>query len=136
VDLFGVDYFGHVVALAFPAAIDATIVPVGRRTRLQELILWESSSFGDAGLAHLKGLTNLSNLNLDNTKVTNAGLVHLTGLTNLSSLNLRSTHVTDAGLAHLKGLTKLSGLDLSKTQVAGAGMEELRQALPGRRITW
>ena len=35
------------------------------------------------GLAHLKGLTNLTNLDLSDTQVTDAGLAHLKGLTNL-----------------------------------------------------
>ena len=42
------------------------------------------SSLSDAGLAHLKGLTKLSHLDLTDTQVTDAGLVHLKGLTKLS----------------------------------------------------
>ena len=73
----------------------------------------------DAGLVHLKGLTNLTSLNLYNTKVTDSGLVHLEGLTNLEKLNLERTKVTDTGLVHLKGLTKLELLRLSGTTDAG-----------------
>ena len=36
------------------------------------------------------------------TQVTDAGLVHLKGLTNLEKLYLNSTHVTDAGATELK----------------------------------
>ena len=68
----------------------------------------------DAGLVHLKGLTNLSVLGLDGTQVTDAGLVHLKGLTKLSDLWLNGTQVTDAGLVHLKGLTNLSVLGLAR----------------------
>ena len=39
-------------------------------------------------LVHLKGLTNLRELNLNGTDITDAGLVHLEGLTNLQSLQL------------------------------------------------
>ena len=42
----------------------------------------------DAGLEHLKGLTQLQSLCLGNTKVTDAGLEHLKGLTQLQSLHL------------------------------------------------
>ena len=42
----------------------------------------------DAGLEHLKGLTQLRVLNLANTKVTDAGLEHLKGLTQLRMLYL------------------------------------------------
>ena len=43
---------------------------------------------GDAGLAHLKGLTRLQVLNLRGTGVSDAGLVNLKGLTQLQTLNL------------------------------------------------
>ena len=50
-------------------------------------------------------------------RVTDTGLAHLKGLTNLRELNLSSCEVTDAGLVHRKGLTKLNSLDLWGTQV-------------------
>ena len=65
------------------------------------------SKVTDAGLVHLKGLTELQTLQLANTKVTDAGLVHLKGLTKLQKLELYNTKVTDAGLMHLNGLTNL-----------------------------
>ena len=39
---------------------------------------------------------------LQNTKFTDAGLVHLKGLTNLQELNLRYTKFTDVGIAELQ----------------------------------
>ena len=36
------------------------------------------------------------------TQITDAGLGHLTGLTNLQELRLSGTQVTDAGVAELK----------------------------------
>ena len=51
---------------------------------------------------HLKGLTKLQELHLNETKVTDAGLAHLKDLTNLQTLNLRFTQVTDAGLAAMQ----------------------------------
>ena len=83
------------------------------------------SNVSDAGLAHLKGLTNLS-LILGGTQVTDAGLAHLKGLTKLKLLQLSGTQVTDAGLAHLKGLTKLRHLTLGGTQVTDAGLVHLK----------
>jgi Leucine-rich repeat (LRR) protein len=50
---------------------------------------------------HLKGLTNLETLLLDNTNITDAGLVHLKGLTNLQTLSFIGTKITDAGFAEL-----------------------------------
>ena len=80
----------------------------------------------DAGLVHLRGLTQLRLLYLNNTQVTDAGLAHLRGLTQLQELDLASTQVTDAGLEHLRGLTQLEWLNLDSTQVTDAGLEHLR----------
>ena len=81
----------------------------------------------DAGLEHLKGLTDLESLDLRLTKVTDAGLEHLKGLTSLTSLNLDLvTQITDAGLEHLKGLTNLTSLNLGRTKVTDAGLEHLK----------
>ena len=80
----------------------------------------------DAGLEHLKGLTNLRFLFLDETKVTDAGLEHLKGLTNLQGPWLAKTKVTDTGLEHLEGLTKLRLLKLYETEVTGHGLEHLK----------
>ena len=55
-----------------------------------------------AGLKHLKSLTSLRWLSLDNTQVTDAGLEHLKDLTNLGDLDLRGTQVTDAGVKKLE----------------------------------
>ena len=38
----------------------------------------------------------------DGTHITDAGLVHLKGLTNLETLHLSDTPITDAGLLHLE----------------------------------
>ena len=84
----------------------------------------------DAGLEHLKGLTQLQSLDLTDTKVTDAGLEHLKGLTQLQSLNLMETEVTDAGLVHLKGLPQLQSLDLAQTKVTDAGLVHLEGVDP------
>jgi internalin A len=137
VDRIGVDYFGHVtcVRLTPGEPDDAMILQVGRLTGLQ--ILYHdhagdcvvfSTRLSDAGLAHLKGLTSLSELtlNLNDTHVTDAGLVFLDGLTNLSQLDLRGAPITGSGLAHLKGLTKLNRVGLRRTHLTDAGLTQLK----------
>jgi hypothetical protein len=54
------------------------------------------------GLANLKGLTRLEELNLSRTKVTDAGLAHLKGLTGLKELSLYGTGVTDRGAKEIQ----------------------------------
>jgi hypothetical protein len=53
--------------------------------------------------------------------VTDAGLAHLRGLTNLRMLVLIGTKLTDAGLEHLKGLTNLEGLVLEQQRGSNKG---------------
>lgn len=73
---------------------------------LPSLILW-GPNLTDRGLAHLKALTNLPSLELEDfSKITDAGLVHLEALINLRSLELsHCPNITDASLGqpdHLK----------------------------------
>ena len=73
-------------------------------------------------------------VNLFGTKITDAGMADLKGLTNLKTLRLALTQITDAGLVHLKGLTNLESLSLFGTQVTDAGIAELQKALPNCQI--
>jgi hypothetical protein len=101
---------------------------VGTLERRGEVVLGAlliGTTFGDEGLARLKGLTALRYLRLEGTKVTDAGLVHLQGLTNLQDLYLGGTRVTDTGLGRLKGMVKLQTLGLYGTQVTDNGLKHL-----------
>ena len=90
-------------------------------------VTFRGSEVTDAGLVHLKGLSNLQSLDLGNTKVTDAGLSHIESLTKLKYLGLYDCQVTDAGLEHLKGLTSLEALNLSyDTKVTGKGLAHLK----------
>ncbi len=85
----------------------------------------------DAQLAHLKDLTGLTRLHLENTKITDKGLAQLKGLSNLEYLNLYGDGgITDAGLVNLEGLTKLKNLYLWQTKVTEPGAAKLKKALP------
>jgi Leucine-rich repeat (LRR) protein len=56
-------------------------------------------------------------------------------MTNLTELDLYDTQVTDAGLEHLKGLTSLTKLSLSRTPITDAGLAEIKAALPNCDIS-
>ena len=80
----------------------------------------------DKGLEQLKGLTKLRSLGLYNTAVTDKGLEQLKGLTDLRELGLGATKISDAGLAHLQGLTHLRILSLNGTQITDRGLVLLK----------
>jgi serine/threonine protein kinase/Leucine-rich repeat (LRR) protein len=87
--------------------------------------LQNNQKVSDAGLEHLKGLTNLTELDLRETHVSDAGLEHVKGLSKLRVLMLKGTRVSDAGLMHLKGLSDLTELFLGHTGVKGDGLKHL-----------
>jgi internalin A len=83
------------------------------------------------GLAVHDSIGKLSYLQVSGTpQATDAGLAHLKGLRELSCLALIGTQVTDTGLAHLTGLRNLSLLLLQGTGVSDAGVKKLQQSLP------
>ena len=88
----------------------------------------------------LKPLTNLTELDLRNSsQITDAGLTELRGLKNLTRLDLGDdllggTQITDAGLKELRELKNLTTLNLSNTRVTDAGLTELSKSLPSVQI--
>ena len=102
-------------------------------TWLEKLLGDPGDPDNPVGVLKVRQVTVLSRYNL-----TDAGLWHLKGLlerlTNLKELFLTDTNVTDAGLEHLQGLTNLRYLDVSATKVTDAGVKKLQQALPNCKI--
>jgi len=129
VDGLGADYFDTVVAvhLGGPGikADDPLMAQVGRLSHLGLLALNGNPAVTDAGLAHLRGLARLRDLDLDSTGVRGPGLAHLTGMTRLESLDLSRCTVADADLAHLAGLKSLKVLSLDGRGITDAGLAHL-----------
>jgi hypothetical protein len=133
-------------AILFTASFACAPVPCDRRAEAIQAIRrlggtfherngWIAVSFrnvriSDDDLKILKGLPDLTSLELNYTPVTNAGLVHLKGLTNLVSLELYNTTIDDDGLEHLVGLKKLNFLLAKQTNVTLDGAKKLKGALP------
>jgi internalin A len=140
VDRLGVDYFGHVVSVALgqPGSPSA-LRNIGQLSHVERLRL-NGPFVTDAGLAHLKGLTDVYSLDsvdryviCDGTivlrgaaRVTDAGMPYLKDLTRLLSLDLDGTQVSDDGLANLAGMTKLESLGLADTRVTDIGLVHLK----------
>ena len=113
---------------------DAGLVHLKELTNLQHLDLG-ATKITDAGLVHLKGLTVLRTLDLASTRITDAGLVHLTGLGELRNLSVSGLPISDHGLVHLKRLTNLNSLTLRDTQITDPGVADLKKSLPNCKIT-
>jgi Leucine-rich repeat (LRR) protein len=101
-------------------------------TELEELYL-SGTRLTDFGLTAVRG-KKLRVLFLGNLPVTDAGLVHLAGITSLQRLVLSGTRITDRGLSNLYGLSNLRELHLEGTSVTGVGIVKLQAALPATKI--
>lgn len=100
----------------------------------------------DKGLAHLKGLTQIKELRLTQTKIkgpslapfvnlqsldlnevpfNDDGMTYLRGMVHLKRVSLRNTFITDAGLKNIESLQALESLDLYGTRISDAGLRSL-----------
>src|SRR5262249_29040716 len=82
----------------------------------------------DAGLAHFKDFPKLQKLHLPETQVTDAGLLNFNNR-DLTEVNLNYTRVSDAALAYLAALPKNVGLLLGNTRISKKGYTQLKTAL-------
>jgi Leucine Rich Repeat (LRR) protein len=108
---------------------DAGLVHLRGLTQLEELSL-SGSHITDDGLAELAPLTNLKSLDLDFTEITDAGLHHLLALKNLEILSLRETAITDEGMAVLARIPRLRTMNIEKTKVTPKGIFVVLRANP------
>ena len=106
--------------------------------RVVSVNLGECDGISNKGLAVLRGLDFLVELNLDRlgryrhlrfggvpAPLTDACLVHVQTLPRLEVLTLSGNLITDNGLSRITGMTSLKTLDLSVTEVTDVGLDHL-----------
>lgn len=87
----------------------------------------------DTTLAYLKDMSNLRELDLNDTLVSDAGLKRLAELPKLQQLRLRNTRITDEGFrASIAPLESLRKLDVTGTKVSSKTLRAWKNAKPGR----
>jgi internalin A len=92
-----------------------------------ELNLYYAEYVTDAGVAAIEGWKKLKRLNLHGTKSSDTALEHIAGITTLESLDVGSTLMTDVGLERLGTLTNLKELTMGGNELGDAGLQALRQ---------
>ena len=103
---------------------------VARLRSLKWLSLAFQKDVTDAGLAHLKGLENLRELDLHECGIGDDGLRHVAEIATLETLDVGGTNVSDSGLRHLAVLKNLRWLGVDDTRVTDAGVQALKHHLP------
>ncbi|MBC8353962.1 MAG: protein kinase [Planctomycetes bacterium] len=150
-DLAGIERLRWIVSIDLTRNArftDMTLKRIGKLNLTGRLSL-NDTNVTDAGLAHLRNLSSLNDLNLGSTSitdvtlewigkqsligsvvlsetnVTDAGLAHLRNLSHLRWLFLNGTPITDDGLRHLAHLSNLQNLSVSETEISAAGLDHL-----------
>lgn len=108
-------------------------------TSLGSRVIWDSDQqvrsiavFGegvqDKHLSDLRRFTNLADLNLTRSPVTDAGMFYVGKLVQLKSLLLGGTVISDEGLEQLQKLTNLKSLNLIRTGATDDGLRYFSEA--------
>jgi hypothetical protein len=133
--LFGRDLFDRVLSVHFyscpgrPGIGDADLMPhLEPLSDLRDVNLCDTN-ITNQGLRCLENHQDLRSLDLASTKINEGDLDHLTGL-RLRRLSLFGTRASDAGLKSLKDMQSLRELNLHGTRVTDAGLTSL-QGLKG-----
>ncbi len=113
------------------ASFDDTLGQVLKKGRADVAgLALSGTNLTDDGLQHLKGLHQLSKLELDDTEVTDTGLQVIAqfGLASLRELNLTSTKITDAGIESISLMRGIDHLRLEHTAVTNETLKCLRSS--------
>ena len=106
---------------------DRHLESIGQMRTLRMLNV--SGPVTDAGLSHLGGLHNLTELYLSNSQVTGTTVGKFTGLKNLSTLDFNGSHINDAGLLNMADLS-ITRVNVRQSDVSAAGLQQFRKRRP------
>jgi len=105
------------------ATTDAGLEYVGEMHKLSRLFL-DRTLISDAGLKWL-GRLPLSEISLNETRVTDQGVMTLSELPKLNDLSLSGTRVTDMGVAALKSRAEMRYLHLNQTRITDESLKTI-----------
>jgi hypothetical protein len=112
----------HSLDLSVSRISNAGLVRIEGLSNLQQLFLFRTNV---SDLTSVGKLTKLTHLYLGGTKITDEKLASIKDLGDLWSLDLCHTNISDPGLAHLRNLKHLYGLTLSSTNITDKGLVHL-----------
>jgi beta-lactamase regulating signal transducer with metallopeptidase domain len=108
-------------------ATDDGLRHVNALKELEILYIWDAPLVTDRGVAHLRGLTKLREIQIFRSQIGDGALEVLAALPNLEMISLQESSFTDEGLKRLGAQSRLRGLfvGLSKTPFTDAAVPSL-----------
>ncbi len=121
-----VDGERHITITGWDQSTDDYLLLVTRRDTV--VLQMANPDVTDQTLLYLTGLSELQELDLNDTQVTDRGLALVAELPRLRVLRLRGTKVTDQGFRdYLLGKDSLRELDVRETSIASKTMREWKK---------
>ncbi len=112
------------LGLYYVSSDDAQSRLLARLTQLTELTV-AYSNVSDEGVAALTALQNLESIDLQQAKITKRALESLASIKNLTCVDVSSNSIDDSGVERLSQLPGLKELQLHGTKVHGEGLRGL-----------
>lgn len=118
-----------VVCVDDPSMTDERLIGLAPYLRILEpsVLFLRKTNVGDAGIAHLEGISSVRFLDLGWTRAGDAGAKSIGTMPLLKELYLNNTNVSDATLPHLESLANLELLCVGESRVTQQGIAEFAQ---------
>lgn len=98
-------------------------------------VSFNSSAFADGHVKYLDDLTNLRDLQLNGTNISEIGLQHIAQRHRLKQLTLNDTSIDDRAVDALVTMKSLRTLHVYHTGLSSQGLSRLRSELPNCEIS-
>jgi hypothetical protein len=105
---------------------DKTLAIIGTLSNLRELTLIKSA-MTNSGMAHLKNLKELRKLVLIDAKISDSALVNIKELEHLEELDLTGAGITSSAASTIKSMSSLTLLAVGRTKFGDAGAAQLKE---------
>src|ERR1051326_6373013 len=115
------------IDLSLTRVTDEGMAELKNLRNVTDLNLYYAEYVTDQGIAAIKNWKKLKHLNLHGTKSSDTALEYVAGIASLESLDVGSTLMTDVGLERLSTLTGLKELTMGGNELGDAGLQALRQ---------
>jgi hypothetical protein len=113
---------------------DSIIETMAKLPLLEAVDISNNKEFTGRGLENLSGLSNLTNIVVNDSSLSDQGLSGLSKLKGIKYLPLTNTKVTDAGLSALPSMPWLETCSVRYTTVSVRGLQALRSSPKLRHI--